>query len=414
MNRKIVFIGGLWTPEDDEYINNNSKHSVQNAANVLQNSIIRGLDEIVKKPVTILSMLFIGAYPKLFKRPIINSKIFNHSTVDKHKDYNIGFLNFPIIKHLSKTINIRKYIRRECVCDNDTELYVIGYSMTYAITKSLKYVKRINRNATTCLIIPDLPEYMSDSTNIVFEILKGKSNEIVYKDISFIDSYVLLTDEMYNRLNSKHPYVVMEGIAPQQNAIMNNKNDGIKRIVYTGGLSIRYGIKDLVDAFMNIKGSEYRLLLCGSGDAEKYILEKSKLDDRIIYKGSVSNDVARKIQEEAFILVNPRKPEGEFTKYSFPSKTMEYMLSGRPVVMYKLDGIPEEYDNYLYYVDDSLETALLNILKISDEKLKDKGRSAREFIISNKNAKAQAGKIISMMSKVQNNSKLSNERGDVV
>ena len=38
--------------------------------------------------------------------------------------------------------------------------------------------------------------------------------------------------------------------------------------------------------------------------------------------------------------VNPRQNNEEFTKYSFPSKTMEYLASGVPVVAYKLDGIP--------------------------------------------------------------------------
>ena len=66
--------------------------------------------------------------------------------------------------------------------------------------------------------------------------------------------------------------------------------------------------------------------------------------------GQVSLNEARALQKTADVLVNPRLNEGEYTKYSFPSKTMEYLSTGRPVVCYKLDGIPDEYDKHLMEV----------------------------------------------------------------
>ena len=98
------------------------------------------------------------------------------------------------------------------------------------------------------------------------------------------------------------------------------------------------------------------------------------------------------------LLVNPRTPEGEFTKYSFPSKTMEYMASGVPVLMYRLPGIPEEYFNYCYKVEDVGETALTkaieDVLNKSSEELANMGKSAREFILEHKNPIAQMGKVV--------------------
>ena len=61
--------------------------------------------------------------------------------------------------------------------------------------------------------------------------------------------------------------------------------------------------------------------------------------------------------KEAKLLINLRNPEDKYTKYSFPSKTFEYMVSGTPFFTTKLEGIPSEYYNYLYCID-SYETNL--------------------------------------------------------
>ena len=50
---------------------------------------------------------------------------------------------------------------------------------------------------------------------------------------------------------------------------------------------------------------------------------------------------------------------------------MEYLLTGRPVIAYKLDGIPDEYDNYFHYVeDDSIDsfTNKIEEILLMDEK----------------------------------------------
>ena len=45
--------------------------------------------------------------------------------------------------------------------------------------------------------------------------------------------------------------------------------------------------------------------------------------------------------------MNPRSADAEYTKYSFPSKTIEYLATGVPVVMNRLPGIPEEYEYFV-------------------------------------------------------------------
>ena len=81
-------------------------------------------------------------------------------------------------------------------------------------------------------------------------------------------------------------------------------------------------------------------------------------------------------------------------------KTIEYLLSGNTVIMNHLPGIPEEYDDYVFYPDnESAEawvTKLREIMAIPATERKTRGMAAREFIITKKNASAQCRRIVEL------------------
>ena len=101
------------------------------------------------------------------------------------------------------------------------------------------------------------------------------------------------------------------------------------------------------------------------------------------------------------LLINPRSSAGEFTKYSFPSKTMEYMLSGKPVIMYKLDGIPNEYDEYLYYVEgnsaEDMKNSIVDLLEADKFDVFKRAEKSANFVLENKKPSIQAKKILDLI-----------------
>ena len=104
---------------------------------------------------------------------------------------------------------------------------------------------------------------------------------------------------------------------------------------------------------------------------------------------------------EATLLVNPRPTDEEYVKYSFPSKTMEYMASGTPVLTTVLPGMPKEYHPYVYLLEDETAEGIAKKLKLvmaeSDEVLFHKGQRAREFVLEQKNNVIQGKKILDML-----------------
>ena len=141
--------------------------------------------------------------------------------------------------------------------------------------------------------------------------------------------------------------------------------------------------------------------ICGSGDSKEAIEEAARIDPRIKFWGLVDSNTALEMQHKATILVNPRTSEGEYTKYSFPSKTMEYLLAGRSVIINHLPGIPDEYYDYVYTPkDESIEAfadCISNVLNIDEEEREKRAKAGRDFVIERKNSKIQMQRVIKMI-----------------
>ena len=217
------------------------------------------------------------------------------------------------------------------------------------------------------------------------------------------DCFVLLTKQMADYLHIKKPYCVVEGIASKTQQIERRENSE-KTILYTGTLHQKFGVMNLVNAFSQIEDPDYRLVICGIGDSEQAIKDAVKDDSRISFLGQLPRNEVIEWQKKATVLVNPRQNNEEFTKYSFPSKTMEYLSSGIPVVAYKLDGIPDEYDQYIQYVaDDSIESLkkkLVEVCEMTREERQELGNIGRNFVLMKKNSTIQVRKIRTLVNEV--------------
>ena len=168
--------------------------------------------------------------------------------------------------------------------------------------------------------------------------------------------------------------------------------------IYTGTLARRYGIQDLLLAFSRIDIPTARLWICGAGDMQEAVVNLAKRDSRVTFYGRIPRSEAMVLQGRAHVMVNPRRPEGEFTRYSFPSKTMEYLASGRPVITHWLPGIPEEYRHYLIAPETGdaagLESTMRHVAAMTPEDLRKLGEVGREFVLKHKSPRVQVGRLL--------------------
>lgn len=251
-------------------------------------------------------------------------------------------------------------------------------------------------------IVTDLP-------NLPGMLQKGKRG-MIHRSLENIldsyansfDGYILLTEQMNEVVNRKgRPFMIMEGLCDVNMVHHNVEYDQVdkKIVIYAGGLHEEYGIKSLVDGFRKLNKSDIELHLFGHGPMVEDIEQLMSEDNRIKYFGIVPNSKVVEAELQATLLVNPRPTVEDFTKYSFPSKNIEYMVSGTPILTTVLAGMPREYHEYVYLLEDESTNGIHDKLKellldTPQEELRLKGRRAKEFVLENKNNIYQANRII--------------------
>lgn len=301
-------------------------------------------------------------------------------------------INLPIIKRIFAIItSMFSFIS---IAKKNKDVVLIADCLNQSVALGSVLGAKIMR-VPSIGIVTDLPD-----------LLLGRKNRINNFIIRLYDQYILLTEQMNdyiisNITHKKKPYIIVEGMVD-----INMKNRGIykqekyskKICMYTGILDSKYGIEILVKGFnkANIPNSE--LHIYGNGDFKNELLKLSKKNKNIKYFGLKPNNYIVEEQQKATLLINPRPSNEEFTKYSFPSKNMEYMVSGTPTLLTKLPGMPKEYLEYVYVLEnesvDGMAEKLIEILNLSPEELKEKGKLAKEYVLNNKSNKNQAQRII--------------------
>ena len=369
---------------------------------LIQEGIISNPDNeiysIVGRPIT--NKCYKGLYWKNVKEK--SSKItYEH----------IGFLNIPFIKKIKisfayffKTLKwIRKNKKEEKIIILDAA-YITVIPFVNLATK-LRKCKKI---AIAC----DIYSYMApvDDARENKSKIHSLISKIMKKNYMKMDGFIFLTEAMNKVLNHNNkPYIVMEGLVDinmktSKNTLENKNKKDI--IMYAGAIREKYGLKNLVEGYQNYKNDNSELWIYGAGDYVTEIEQYAKKDKRIKYFGVVSNKEIVKRELEATVLINPRSANLEFTKYSFPSKNMEYMVSGTPIITAKLPGMPKEYYNYVYTIEgntsNDITEVLTKVLKLSKEKLHEKGSEAKKFVLEKKNNKIQSQRILKLCKEVNN------------
>lgn len=245
-------------------------------------------------------------------------------------------------------------------------------------------------------IITDLPNMLGGS-----RFSKKMANFV----IRHCTDYVLLTEAMNDYIgNKRKPYVILEGhsdISMRDRVPSMEKKSPVRTVFYAGGVSRQYGLADLTEGFLQADIPNTRLEIYGPGDYVKELQQIAETYANVYYGGMLLNSQIVDREQEATLLVNPRPTHEEFVKYSFPSKTMEYMASGTPVLTTKLPGMPREYYPYVDFIEEEsasgIAAALKAVLARSDEELFRKGQSARDFVLEGRNNVVQAKKLLTML-----------------
>ena len=382
----LLFIGSLYSESFKKELRGYG-FPTGSAGQTFEAALVNGLDKCSN--VKVISEYFIPFYPK-YPTLFVSKDTYSHFSGD-NTDIGISFINLPILKKLTQFHSYKRCIRDKKKGIDAIIVYEVTSRQLLATVLAAKEVKKI-------VIVPDLPEFMSSNRNLFYLFAKRIDKLLINYALRHFDGYVLLSPFMQERIVLRNkPWMVLEGLFDTDEMVGNQIKDNKKVLFYSGKIERWFGIHDLLEAFTRINGEEYRLWLCGPGDINM-VSSYSTKDPRIQYLGCLSHKKVLELQKQATILVNPRHSTDEYTFYSFPSKTMEYMASGTPTLMCKLPSLPEDYYSYLYFFDNEsisgMSSRIKECLDKSEEELHEFGARAALYVTMNKSAEAQARRLV--------------------
>lgn len=308
--------------------------------------------------------------------------------------HNVAAIRNPFLKLAA--VAVGTFFKTLFLAKKDSVVFVDVLNRTTALFALLAAKLRGCR----CVgIIMDLPDMFTGTASAA----AGLANFV----IRHCTDYVLLTQAMNDYIqNPGKPYVVLEGhadITMQERQPSMTRKTHPRVCFYAGGVFKQYGLGELVEGFRMANIPDTRLEIYGPGDYVEELQHIAAEDSRVYYGGMLMNSEIIEKEMDATLLINPRPTNEEYVKYSFPSKNMEYMASGTPVLTTALPGMPEEYNPHVFIIEEEtaqgIAKALKQVFSHSDAELFQKGQGAREFVLTQRNNVVQAKKILEMLKK---------------
>lgn len=378
---KILLLCGYFEPKYQEEIAEKTKTWVENAANIFQQRLIQGIRQ-QDVSLEIVSAPFIGPWPTAYK----DARFRGFQKGDSEQ--NIQYAHFNNIwgyRNISRTATLKQYVKQFVENAKKDKKVILVYCPHTPFLEAAIYGKRLDASIHVHMVVPDLPQYMnlSKKAHPFYDFFKKIDIYQMEKLIAQVDSFTLLTKYMADKMKvGRRPYIVVEGITDGTKLCFDTHKACEKKIAYAGKLVEAFGVKRLIEAFSILTDQEATLHICGGGELRAYVEDACKHDRRIHYYGVVSAEKANEILRNADVLVNPRQNNDEYTKYSFPSKIVEYLMTGNAVVAYMLDGMPPIYKEMIYTPENNSTKSLSKtILEALHQKyIEEKRRVAQTYI----------------------------------
>ena len=386
---KILLLGSLVSQEAMEQLNNAGKVKASVAPVNYETMLAKGLQENGVQ-VEALSVPAVAAWPgnRWWRMGARREQLPGGIAVRW-----VPFINVQMLKQWTVQCNTYRALKKWLKENRDVQdKAVLMYSIYPPYSApAVRLCRRYGCHLSA--VITDLPEYMyswKNQSGLKGMYTKHLSNRMLRLQ-GACDSYVLFTEKMATRMGvADKPYIVSEGFGDVglYDAVPRAEKRTTKTIVYAGNLSRLYGIRALVDGFMQLEG-DYALHLYGAGGDAEYIEEKAKEDTRIRYFGRVSRTEILQALMQAHLVVINKPTADDYSNYSFSSKMLECMASGTPVLTTRVGGMPPEYYNYVYFIEDEtpdcIAAAIKNTLDRTEQELADFGAQARTFVEREKN-----------------------------
>ncbi|MET8045213.1 glycosyltransferase [Micromonospora sp. NPDC005215] len=312
---------------------------------------------------------------------------FRQDDVDGHL---LAFVNLLGLKHLTRFVAAWRTGGRALRERDADVLLVHGVHSPFLWFGVLR---ARSRGVRVVPVLTDPPGVALPTDGRLVRLLRGLDVALVRAALARCSGVIALTAALAEDFAPGRPRLVLEGICSADPAGPPVPPGMTRDIVYAGGLSRAYGVDRLVEAFRGLPGDDLRLCVYGRGELAGWLRDQAAADRRIVPPALLPRPELLPRLARATVLVNPRPVDQDFVRWSFPSKIIEYLAAGVPVVSTRLPGIPEEYAPWLSFAEPDtaagLQTAVGRVLELPAEEARALGTGGARFVRETRNPAAQ-------------------------
>jgi glycosyltransferase involved in cell wall biosynthesis len=392
-NVALVFVGAI-VPERPAFLTT----AFSRAGQIYQRELLQGLLRAGIQVSEIVSIMPTPSYAKSDRLWVSGSK---EEIIKGVETKLVPFLNVTPVKQImvgvGTTLELLRWGWRNKRVRNRV---VYTYNLTVPPGLfTLIAAKLIGAKAVVSLCDIDVPGHTVPNQ------LGWRLNFLVQRKlIPLFDGHVVAADAIARDFLPGRCYLRLDGgMSSEFLATLNEterthaSDDTHFAIGFAGRVDETNGIPTLLKAFSLLEERHFRLFIAGTGPLEEQVKKAAQNDPRINFWGFCSVSEVIKLYAASDVLVNMRITQQRKTEYFFPSKLLEYLASGVPVITTCTGHAEAEFGEFVYLLrDETAEDLAALIRKVAGLNAKvrsDTGKRAQEFMVLRKTWGAQAKRV---------------------
>lgn len=342
----LAFVGSL-VPDTAEFHN----PAFSRAGNMFQLNLLAGL---ARAGLTCSAILSAQPTPSFPRSSLLWSGLRRVRVPEGLEVTLLPFLNVSPLKQVFVSIFALFFLVRWALSNRSRARVIQCYNLTVPNGWFIWLAGRLTRSQVhVCLADINVPGET---------VPKSLSHQVDYelqrRLIPRLDGHVVIASKIMEHFAPGRRYLKLLGGVSSQ--VVGRTRSARNRpaeftVVFAGALTDVNGVDLLLSALTRLPDMQLRLRIAGVGPCLSLVEQATKRDPRIEYCGYCSHDEVLRLYSTADLLLNIRLTKTVDTSYLFPSKLLEYLATGVPVLTTVMGDVADEFGDFVYLLEE--ETA---------------------------------------------------------
>ena len=205
-----------------------------------------------------------------------------------------------------------------------------------------------------------------------------------------LSGYITQTSSL-NLLFNKHnrANITIEGVLEDKYKKQNVGEYG-KYIFYYGNLEEKFGVYELIQAFIELNNSNVLLVVAGYHANEEKMKKLAQYRNNIKYLGMISADLALSLENGSLFNINSRPYSEDYDRYLIPYNTLDYLNSSSLTVSVRNKILQKIFKDDALWLELGEKEELIEVM---NKALSMSEKEKNEYV---KKANADANRLYSM------------------